>query len=787
MKRALLIVFSVFIAASVFGQQLVRVTITEKVDENDPRYLELPLDEEYNPIFPPLNSIMVVACNSMEDAQAAIREINRLSANNDFFVLDDSRFEYRETKDGGWCELVVSEDGFLVIWPRELFIDPYIEPVKFRENISLQISTAIQLEKIEVTAKREFNPPPVSGGVQKGDTLYFRYSWTLPQGLGKSTARLIVQPYLLHVNKKDTVKYCPPIICDGEEYHLTQYRRQGYSMTNDPLYGMSSDTLTNKQFPIFGQDLIDTRVYKDSLYYINMDVVIEDYNKVYHSQTLWTGNTARIYRPLQHLKWEISPFSLDFMQFAKEAPTVDKSESTNVSLKFDINKTRISDDDLESRAQLDGVRQTIIDLASPYTTFTKFSVHGVSSPDGRYEKNKVLAEQRSKYALKEVYQNLPKKTRNRFFALPKDTASVLPWISVADSLEKDSLYQYASEIREIVSKNPVMDRQGAVIRNLPYYRTHITKYLDNMRKMTFNYSYRYKRALTKDEIYQDYKSGKKDFNLYEYWNLLQTVTDEQELEALCRAAIKESSNVYGADHIWLLPGNILAELLIKRGVYDPEILSPYIDLRWGCNKDLNVMTKSGGFIKQHLNQPEILANQALIYLKLKNYTYAYYHAQKLPLDEKYLLLKYLCRCYLGEWETDNNVYKAVSNSSEINKIVMRLARGQSMDGAINDTKDGYNMEAETEIERYEKQLRLQGVDPEQNPLLLYLKAIVVCRLKCKKGLTFMEAEDLDMLKDLLIKCFTLDPLYIDTAKNDPNIPEDLMKIVLNNLSKQKEI
>ncbi len=126
--------------------------------------------------------------------------------------------------------------------------------------------------------------------------------------------------------------------------------------------------------------------------------------------------------------------------------------------------------------------------------------------------------------------------------------------------------------------------------------------------MHYEYKHELYRELTPEEIldkYQHdeaYRSGKKSFALYEYWNLFKMIKDPHELEALYKRAYYESETMNGQP--WILAANNLAVSYLARDTFDTSILEPFIDRK---TRGVNVVrTRIDGVTKEIINPRRLL-------------------------------------------------------------------------------------------------------------------------------------------------------------------------------------
>lgn len=300
------------------------------------------------------------------------------------------------------------------------------------------------------------------------------------------------------------------------------------------------------------------------------------------------------------------------------------------------------------------------------------------------------------------------------------------------------------------------------IRALPYYRSLIVNYLPRLRSVRYQYGYEIFRELTPEEILEryrndeDYRSGRKKFALYEYWNLFQLVKEPEELEKLYKRAYDESIEANGRP--WILAANSLAASYIARGVADTTLLRDFIDLQTPVvNYHLMRMNGNGYEI---VNPEAVVANQMIMYVMTNNFRKAGQLTNILPDNDRNRLVLAYALCLGGYYKGGNTpeqrrrareVFETVSESSPLNKVVLCLAMNTK-------TYDSLAEEAMSAL-------------PGDSALTDYLWAVIYGR----KGARTQDFMDDMASEDNLVACFHKDPSYIDIAAGDGDIVETIMK------------
>lgn len=672
--------------------------------------------------------------------------------------------------EGGFYEIRVAETGALIF--KVGLGEAILQEVNYQMEINAFIDVGIQIggpEGVVVSGTMQDIAPKEAAPTLIGNKLIMRNSFPIPAQFGKTNARLIIQPYVMVCDNQDTVEFTRPMVYDGEQYRLTQERRMLYNLKNDPLVKFAADVpLTENAMRI---DWEDTVMVPDPTknYYGNAIIQLEDYNMVYYNKlTKIISCEAR--RPLKFLEYSLDRYSLDFNDYKRRAKRELRNTAANVSLTFLVNKAEIDNKDPNNEVQLNELKNNLMNIINcEDCTLKEIHVTGVSSPEGNYQSNLALAQRRAVFAKNQLNRMLPAGSLSRTF-LPAPDARVAEWSELIPVLEADSCFNEAEEIKKIIEENPdSQQKQYMAIRKLPYYNTVVKEHLGSLRYMRFEYKHEIYRELTPEEILhryetdEDYRTGKKDFALYEYWHLFQMVKDSVQLENLYRRAYKASMESEGQP--WILPANLLAVSYLSRDTVDTSILEPFIDRRTrGANV---VRTRMDGVTKEIINPEAVVANQLSMYVKANNFEQASVMAQILPDTEKNALLKAYAMCLGGYYRGGNNAkereeakktFELVKNSSPMNEVVMHLAMDTKRDDAM----------AKIAVKKL----------PTDNPRAWYMKAIIYNR----EGDTGLENA-----VNCLIKCFTLDPKYIPIAETDGDIGKDLFEYTMEMFEINKDM
>ncbi len=698
-------------------------------------------------------AVFIYSFNTVAEAQDAfpgIKDGGTIFANN-----------YETADNNGYYQIRVPETGAL-IFKAEMADEPILEKVNFRMEINVALVGGNILKSAVKSADLTTIAPMPENPEIEGNSLRVKAIIPIPKNNGKANARLILQPFLLDGETKDTLKCLRPYVVDGKEYAMTQDRRMGFDDCTDPLKPYVRDIeLTSDRMNIPWTDTIELKDPNKS-YFVRGVVRFEDYNVIYFEKDYELAS-ARVRRPLKFLEYSLTNRDLDPNDYVERAQKERRNTADKISLTFKIGKAELDEADTMNRFYMDNLKRDLLDIVHGEDTQLKeFHIIGVSSPDGTYAKNLQLAKQRMQFALRQITSVLPKRVRDRVYMTTR--AEVAPWKDVADLMMADSLVAEANAIYKIIEQNPDShDRQGRLIRALKFYRPTVVDYLPQLRSIEYSYVQEINRELTPAEILEryehdeEYRSGRKSFALYEYWHLFQMVKDKDELFELYKRAYEDSKKVYPKG--WVLAANNLASAYIERGIVDTTILAPFIDTRvHTVNKKIMHMN---GITSEIVNPEAVVANQLCMFLRDNNFKRASVMAQLLPDNDRNRTLKAFTMCLGGYYKGGRNqqereeakkTFDIVKESSPRNRVVMYLAMNSAGGNAL--------------AERAMSEL------PQDDALTDYFWAVIYSRK--------FEADPNDIMSlmtagDFLTQSFFKDEKYVGIASGDADINKDIYK------------
>lgn len=699
-------------------------------------------------------TVHIYSCKTVAEAEDLSKQLKSNAATPEevtaFYVGD----ELAETDANGYYEILVPDNGALVF--KAGMNDPILERVNNRMQINVEISDGIMLGNVMVTAKlKEIQPEPKASRLI-GNHFYPYNSFVIPQNQGNTYSRLIIQPYVLNCETNDTVAFLRPMVYDGKEFHLTQIRKMGYDLKRDPLEPyIMKEPLTKERMTIHWQDTVVVPDAKVN-YSCYADFCIEDYNSV-PFRKIFQLNTCANKRPLKFLDYQLNVNELDLSRYPERAQVEKRNTEDRVELSFEISSDQLTDDPKnQQNLNLIGEKLKMI-LNEPGAMLKEFHLIGTASPEGSYQSNLQLAEKRMKRVQEQIMQVIPSYTAERVYQNPQ--AKVAAWSEVAGLMEADGKEELAERIGRVIDQYPgQMAQQGKNIRAFAEYKKEIVPYLEKLRQVKYKCRYDIYREPTDEEVMAKFqKEGIKGiYTRYEYWKLFQMLNDDRTKEELARKAYRESLEM---NQPWVVPGNLLAVMYLKRDTTDTSVLEPLIN-RTVFTVDYERTDPNTGR-KEIVNPIEVVANQLNMYIRKGDFENASVMAKLIPDSAtEYDLTKAYAWALGGyflqggdnteENERARRTFDTICQSSERNAIVMHLAL---------ETPEG-NRTAET-------MLAHQSME---DAVMWYLKAVVAAR-KGDSGLTDAAL--------CLMRAFNLDKKLIATAQNDGEFDKEIMETALD--------
>ena len=628
----------------------------------------------------------------------------------------------------GEYELTVPSGGSLLFYKAPF--KPVLVHVKGRNrhNVVIEDTRMITEVTVEAEGRKTTRKGKVVGFGNKFSVKDFPYFLKKEmmgevEGVGKTNARLVTQMFLTTADSQDTLRYFPPRVYDGAQFHRTQYL-----WSNDLFYGIA-DTLprltSETDSVMFNVQFKVDR--PEELYFCKAHVWIEDYIKTYYRDTIELLNTGRVSRPFQFLEYSFERGRLDSQEYYKPPRRELVLTPKDMSIKFRIGSSEIDLSDPQTKYSLNALKEEISAVCRDSASALK-EIHfkGYASPDGVYEKNIDLSRRRTMVVMEEVLSAIPDDRLLRVYHT--SSGEVSSWLEVASMLEENSFSDEAAQIRAAVAKYPRdIDAQGREIRNMKQYRRVVAPLLPSLRHVRCEYLTEVFRYLTPEEILSryntdaDYRNGKKLLTLNEYWHLFNLVSDEKQLESLYQRALDASFKA--EREYWALPANHLASLYIGRKQADTTLLAPFINEKRPLNYSQMDMETGQ---RRIINPEGIIINQVQMYLLSKNYV----RAEELSsmLERSQPMLRAIVRCLGGYLDPDDPadrvLVEQIRESSPRNKVIINL---------FSEQFDSTTVAALNKL-------------PSDEALTFYLKAQRLC-LQHSNQVYLMKAADFDREED----------------------------------------
>lgn len=621
----------------------------------------------------PLSGVVIYAFKTVGAGQAEFQRA--LETYETFYQPDGAFVDYRSMPDGTF-EFNAQPNGSLIFY--QFPFKPVFVKIKGKTEIptvKIEATTVLDASNLTVEGKKKTKKgKPVALGNKFGTTEHYYFDVERlgqVEGIGKDNARLIVQMFLVNSDGTDTLQYFKPRVQDGEQFHQTQYhwnRDYLYELADkSPRLKKDLDTL---QLPVSFE--VDDPT---ALYFCKANVWIEDYLNVYYHDTLTIFNTGRVARPFQFLDYSFDQNEVDPQKYYKPPRRENLAAQKNMKLQFLVGQAELDRSDAATMASLDSLKAELKAICEdPASRLNELHFEGMSSPDGKYAKNKTLSDQRTNTVFNEIWKVIPRSQRDKIFTTVK--GKVATWSEVADLVEANSDLEAAAAIRKIVARTKDMDEQGDQIRQLPYYVSKIKPVLPQLRSVKCHHLSQVYRYLTPEEILEryntdeEYRNGTKTLTLNEYWHLFNLIKDPKELEGLYQRARVAALKAEGRNNPWALPSNHLAVMRLRQKQADTTILRPFIDERYRVNFELTEMSGA----KRQLNDDAIIANQVQMFMLMKKYD----RAEELTsmIADQHPTLRAIVRCLGGfidyEDPKEAETIKLIQGSSPRNEVVINL-------------------------------------------------------------------------------------------------------------------
>lgn len=261
--------------------------------------------------------------------------------------------------------------------------------------------------------------------------------------------------------------------------------------------------------------------------------VVTDYDHIIggiHTDTILDGRND----PLRLLDYSVGTLvsETDFggTIFFPEEKTGEMKVKERLQLQFNVGSAELIEDLGHNREELTKIEHVIeVVRKKRFATTNELEVMGWASPDGNYDKNKALAEQRARALIPQI-----RRFSNKPISIKSAVAS---WQTVLDSLEDRKQMDLHRELSALLETNPNPPINSRV--NSELYEK-LSPVFDAMHVNEFMADYSIQDVLGGEALVDRYKEDKNSLrdreyiNLYRYYS--ETLGDYSTAEQICQYA-----------------------------------------------------------------------------------------------------------------------------------------------------------------------------------------------------------------------------------------------------------
>lgn len=562
---------------------------------------------------PTVGPVKYQVCNTLKMAQDYANSINSKREDLTYDYKTDSRFKLNESRLNGTFVAHVSTGMGVLICNDDDAIAIEIKGGKTDYEGLLKASNT--LVGVDVKGKghhSKFKPVHV---YEVGDKLKFNINAYFDPGYTSDNTRMFIQPVVTECQTEDTIENLTPLVYEGRKYHKLQDNRMDFNYhRNDPVAFAYQPEIALRNMTAF---VLDTNIIyhkpdPKKTYKCIYDITIEDYTHViYNNGGVGTGSCYTI-KPFKFLNYNVAAADMPLTaEFYDQAESHVRNVPRDLQLRFVVGTDQLTKDSINDVV----MRNLAKEMMSYGDRLTQINIEGAASPEGSLQLNQSLAQKRAVVAQKMLRYRLGKKAD--YVRLPSPTVIVHTWADVADAIEAKgdtSKIWEAREIRGIIARVGEASAYNS-IKNLLYYNSDIEPILESQRVMKCSYQYEVDHVMDAGEALAEYTNhkgeyinGTRDLSDGDYYNLFANMTDSLQQDSLVDIAYRHMLRQPSYYLLKLSPyvANRKALKNIRRGVYDDNILKPFIDTTKVINQKIN-----GQIV---YNRREMLVNQAITYL-----------------------------------------------------------------------------------------------------------------------------------------------------------------------------
>lgn len=480
------------------------------------------------------------------------KPINNVTIIHDGYVISESdidgKFVIRVPRDaklkfhhGSYNEINVSVNGRQVL------------DLTMTERI-LEIEEVVVVGK---SRKKRLTVEPTDIEI-KGNYFHLKTRFRIPSALLTTDYRYIIQPTVYDVTKKER-RNLRPVVIDGKNYTLVQYRYLDFDKYNDKLnpYIVNNDISKDNDIYSYGDSLYFDRKDINNDFRADCFLTLVTYRKPRKFMLMDTLTIAKgTQNVMRFFTSSLPPMNLDktlITSGAMASLNLGKADSALIprpemklmsskgttKIEFETGKSTIDYNNPINQQNIDEIIAVLTEVQNNEdATIKSITMIGHSSPDGNAKRNKQLADQRTKGLFNIVTESLSPDIVEHISLSSKGV--VRSWSDVVELVEQDSL-PIAEKLRDIVTKTHVNYQQWS-FRRLPEYRKIIMPdYLPQLRKIEYAIEYSIFRNLTDAEIVERYRQGQ-ELSRYEFFRLMLIEKNDKSREKIEDDAIKAYPN-----------------------------------------------------------------------------------------------------------------------------------------------------------------------------------------------------------------------------------------------------
>jgi len=654
-------------------------------------------------------------------------------------------------------------------------VDVTADKLNYDIVFALSKSDGILIQNVNVFGKRQGMNFKELPPVDDGENMRWTLNMNLPAWYTTKHSRLIFQPVVVNTVTGDTIQYLEPLVFEGDKYHSNQIKRKSFDFErNDSLhpYYINDNALTDGVFS-FTWDATYPKPDSEKSYKWKSKVSLEDYTHVYFQD--FKEGTNNVRKPWKMLDVSLSAKDIKLDRRFFETVRARLSEvPRDLQLTFVVGKDELTEDSVNQKT-LDLLVQ---ELRSFGNSLMNFSIQGTASPEGSQAMNIELARKRARKILNMVGSNI------QSASLSIKEPKVYTWNDVADSLAERGQKYEADELRRYAKANDLAGIGRMMVSN-----PAIGQILQNQRLIKSSYTIRRNKVLEPQEVLWTYRNdpryaegGSEIFSNGDYYNLFSQITDTAELRKLTYRAYKENMARKTAKYspfAAYLANRIAVELLQKDSV-NLSILEPFIDMSSGLEVSRPVAFESSYMYT--VNFREVVANQALMYLKARKMSQAAFLANKLPDTPEFHELKMLIDLEtlffkqnktMEEEERAQTALKSVMGANSLNQAILSVELAPDLDL----TYEALNPMVDSLPDNLAKKWYMKGIIAANNPDIESENDISTLIQEFGAELAVkMQTNETPKFLAYFQHCFDIDPtFYSKFYVTDANVPDDVRK------------